>query len=752
MVRSLIMLAAALAVVVQTPDPHLSVIPAPRAVERADGGFVLSSPVRIVTPAGDARFADAAGWLGSFLRDKARLTVAIATVASSPAIAFEAAGTDDRSMPPDAEAYRLTVTPDGIRIRARDAAGAFWAVQTLRQMLPPDVERGAAPAPLRVPAATITDAPRFAWRGALVDVGRHYLPPAFIKRFVDLLALHKMNVLHWHLTEDQGWRLEIQKYPRLTSIGAWRTERDGTRYGGFYTRAQVRDIVEYARERQVTVVPEIEMPGHASAAVVAYPELSCTGETKTVPATWGVFEDVLCPGKEETFRFLEGVLDEVMALFPSKVIHIGGDEVPKAHWKVCPLCRKRIEAEGLKDENELQSYFIRRIGNYVRARGREITGWDEILEGGLPPGTTVQVWRDIEHARTSVRLGARVVASPTSHTYINTSPAGLPLARVLQFDPVPAGLSPDEAARIVGGEATLWSEGIDEANFDAMAFPRLAAFAETLWTGQPRALPEFKARFDGGHAARLRALGVNYGPEDRALVALAPAFDPATSRVSVRLEHNVEPLDFRFTTDGTNPTVRSPIYDGRMSFDASATVTVRPFLAGLPMLQSATLTIDRHLAVGTPVALTVPHSPKYPGTGAFALVDGLRGSVDFHDGTWHGWEGESMEAVVDLGAATAIREIDVGALQAMRSWILLPRRVTIWVSGDAASWREVASLSHDISPEREDPLVHRFRRALPPGSRARYVKVRAENAGPLPAWHPGAGGKAWVFVDEIAIR
>jgi hexosaminidase len=751
-IRSLVFLLAVLAVAAPAPDRGVSVIPQPRYVERADGSFLLASPVRIVAPAGDPRFQDAVAFLRDFLIEKARLSVLQGDRIERGAIVFEAAEAGSPPAVTNAEAYSLAVSPDGIRIRAATAAGAFWAVQTLRQLLPPEVERGAATSPLRVPAVTITDAPRFAWRGALVDVGRHYLPPAFIKRFVDLLALHKMNVLHWHLTEDQGWRLEIKKYPRLTTIGAWRTEADGTRYGGFYTQAQVRDIVEYARRRQVTIVPEIEMPGHASAALVAYPELSCTGETKAVPTTWGVFEDVLCPGKEATFQFLQNVLNEVMALFPSKVIHIGGDEVPKAHWKTCALCQQRMQAEGLRDENELQSYFIRRIGDYVRSQGREITGWDEILEGGLPPGTMVQVWRDIEHARTSVKLGARVVASPTSHTYINTSPAGLPLARVLQFNPVPDGLSADEATRILGGEATLWSEGIDEANFDAMAFPRLAAFAEALWTGQPRSLLEFKASLDGAHSARLRALGVKYGPEDQALVALSLAFDPATSRVSVRTEHHVEPLVFRYTTDGTNPTARSPVYGSASSFGASGTVKVRPFLGGAAMLQSATLTIDRHLAVGKPVSLTVSNSSKYPGTGAFTLTDSLRGSVDFHDGTWQGWEGEDMEAVIDLGAAATIREVEVGALQAMRSWILLPKRVAVWLSDDATSWRQVADLSHAIPLQREDSFVHRFRQTLPSGTRARYVKVRAENAGPLPAWHPGAGEKAWVFVDEIAVR
>ena len=736
------------------PAPNLvaPIVPQPRTVERGEGSFPLTRSVAIGSPAGDVALGQSADALRALLaRNPSLSNDAPPSSTPSPSVVFQRALASEPRLG-NPEAYRLTITPSAITIRASGDAGAFWGLQTLRQLLPPEIERGTARGMLPVPAMIITDEPRFAWRGSMVDVGRHYLPPSLIKRYIDLLAYHKMNVLHWHLTDDQGWRIEITKYPKLTSVGAWRTEADGTRDGGFYTQAQVRDIVDYASRRHVAVVPEIEMPGHASAALTAYPEFSCTGETKVVPTTWGVFEDVFCPGKEETFTFLENVLDEVMAIFPSKVIHIGGDEVPKTRWKACALCQQRMKAESLKNEDELQSYFIRRIGAYVRSKGREITGWDEILEGGLPPGTTVQVWRDVQHSRTAVTLGARVVASPSSHTYINRSPAELPLAQVLRFNPVPDGLTPDEAARIAGGETTLWSEGINEANFEAMAFPRVAAFAEALWSGQQTDWAEFKTRMDSAHYARLDALGVAYGPEDRSLVTLTPAFEPSTGRATVRTEQHVTPLEFRFTTDGSAPTLQSPRYDDAQWFDATGTVRVVPFLKGSPMLSSATLTIERHLAVGKPVTFAIPNSPKYPGTGSFALTDSLRGSVDFHDGTWQGWEGESMEGVIDLGASLALHEVEVGALQAMRSWILLPRRVAIWVSDDRATWRAVGDLSHDIPARRDDAFVHHFRQPLPTGTSAHYVKVRAENAGPLPAWHPGAGGKAWVFVDEIAIR
>jgi hexosaminidase len=743
------MLALLLAPALAGVEQPLPIVPRPQSVGRQAGEYVLRAPVRIAVTGGGADLREVAGFLRDFLAGATGMAVTVGARPAGAAIVIEAG----EPALPGPEAYELAVTPAGIRIRARDAAGAFWGVQTLRQLLPPDLEaRGARIMALPIPTVSIHDAPRFEWRGSLLDVGRHFFPIAFVKRYINLLALHKMNVLHWHLTEDQGWRVEIAKYPRLTEVGAWRTERDGTRHGGFYTKAEVRDIVEYARCRHVMIVPEIEMPGHSTAALVAYPQFSCTGESTAVPTTWGVFADVYCPGKEETFRFLQDVLDEVMDLFPSKTIHIGGDEVPKDHWKACALCQQRMRAEGLKAERELQSYFIRRIDAYVRSKGREITGWDEILEGGLAAGATVQVWRDVAHVKTTTALGNRVVASPTSHAYLDASPASLPLRRVYEFDPVPPGLSPAEAARIRGGEANIWTEGINEANFDQIVFPRLAAMAEALWSRPGGAFDEFRARLDGGHRARLRALGVAFGPDDQALMRMTPFFDPATRRAGLRVERRVDGLVVRQTIDGSAPTPASEAIGEMAMFARPSAYRLQPFLNGKATPTSLTLTVDRHLAVGQSVTLAIPNSPKYTGTGVYTLSDGLRGTTDFHDGLWQGWEGEDMEAVIDLQQSTTIREIEVSTLQAMRSWILLPRRVAIWLSDDGAAWRPAAEMTHDVPQRREDAFVYPFCCTMPANTAARYVKVRATNAGPLPDWHPGAGGKAWVFVDEIVVR
>jgi len=409
-----------------------------------------------------------------------------------------------------AEGYRLDIAPRAIEISALKPAGLFYGIQSICQMM-----RGTE----RIPCARIEDKPRFGWRGLLLDCGRHFMTVDFIKRIIDLLAYHKMNVLHWHLTEDQGWRLEIKRYPRLTEVGAWRLE-NGRRYGGFYTQDEVRDIVAYAKSRFVTVVPEIEMPGHAVAALAAYPEFSCLGKPLAVESSWGIFNDVLCPGKEKTFEFVQNILDEVCELFPSPDIHIGGDECPKFYWQVCPDCQSRIKQEGLKDENELQGYFTKRIDRYMQSRGRRIIGWDEILEGGVSQTAVVQSWRGLEGAVAATRQGNRVICSPWEGTYfycpqvpeevrINFKTLNS-LEKAYTFDPIPQGLTAAQESLIVGGECCLWNEYTQQFEVEPQLFPRLCAFSEALWSPQGgRNFEDFSGRLEK-HLSRLDALAVDY--------------------------------------------------------------------------------------------------------------------------------------------------------------------------------------------------------------------------------------------------
>ncbi len=424
------------------------------------------------------------------------------------------------------EGYELSVNSDQVIIIAPKLVGVFYACQTLLQLLPPAIEskehvQGVA---WTIPQIEIEDKPRFTWRGMHLDVGRHFMPKEFVKKYIDVIARYKMNMFHWHLTEDQGWRIEIKKYPKLTEIGAWRLV-NGEYYGGYYTQSDIREVVEYAHNRFVTIVPEIEMPGHAVAALAAYPELSCTGGPFTVETTWGIFDDVYCAGNENTFEFLENVLSEVIEMFPGSYIHIGGDECPKKRWKTCPKCQTRMTREGLKNEHELQSYFIKRIGKFLLSKNRHLIGWDEILEGGLAPEATVMVWRNISGGIEATRLGHDVVMSPESHCYFDFYQSlnrkkepkaiggDLPLKKVYAFEPIPPALTAEQAKHILGAQGNVWTEYIKTPeHVEYMILPRMCALAEVVWSDKHlRNLEDFLTHLSS-HYARFDALGVNYHP------------------------------------------------------------------------------------------------------------------------------------------------------------------------------------------------------------------------------------------------
>ena len=437
--------------------------------------------------------------------------------------------TEDKTL--GEEAYTLTISKSGIAISASSPAGAFYAKQTLRQMIPAEAITDKKVTAVVLPCCTIKDAPHFAYRGAHLDVCRHFFTVDEVKTYIDILAMHKINRFHWHLTEDQGWRIEIKAYPQLTQVGAYRegtmvgknwNSNDGVRYGGFYTQDEVKEIVQYAADRFITVIPEIEIPGHSLAALAAYPELGCRGDHYEVATTWGVFPEVLCPGKEESFKFWETVLTEVMALFPSKYIHIGGDECPKDEWKKCPLCQKRIKAEGLRNEAELQSYVNRRIESFLNAHGRQIIGWDEILEGGVTPTATIMSWRGTTGGIAAAQAGNKVIMTPNSYCYLDyyqsrdkeNEPLAiggyLPVEQCYSFDPY-NGLTKDQLQYILGVQGNLWTEYI--ATFDYaeyMLLPRISALAEVGWSYGNKDYDDFLRRLN-----HLRtyfdAYGWNYG-------------------------------------------------------------------------------------------------------------------------------------------------------------------------------------------------------------------------------------------------
>ncbi len=508
----------------------IALFPQPQQLEWAAGQFTLDADTRIV--ADDIKLGEL---LADYLRPATGFDLPVDQLGQ------QTVGDNSIQLLPgngDDESYTLDVSPRRIIISAAAAAGFIRGMQTLRQLLPPPI-LGAEPVgrvEWTIPALSITDAPTFGWRGLHLDVGRHLFPVEFIKKFIDLLCFYKFNTFHWHLTDDQGWRIEIKKYPKLTDIGGWRKETpipktwqqyDGQPYGGFYTQDEIREMVAYAAERHITVVPEIELPGHSVAALTAYPELGCVGRDYRVRTSWGIAEDIYCAGKDEVFAFLEDVFTEVLGLFPSKHIHIGGDEAPKSRWKACPDCQARIQAEGLADEDELQSWFVRHIEAWLNARGRQLVGWDEILEGGLAPNATVMSWRGSQGGIEAANAGHDVVMTPNTYCYLDyyqsedtdseppAIPAILPLKQVYQFVVIPEQVAADKAHHILGGQGNIWTEFIPtSSHLEYMAFPRAIAIAEVLWRHpDDRDIEAFEARLKK-HLACLDAMNVNYRPLD----------------------------------------------------------------------------------------------------------------------------------------------------------------------------------------------------------------------------------------------
>ncbi|MHC4924675.1 MAG: family 20 glycosylhydrolase [Planctomycetota bacterium] len=589
----------------------LPLIPAPQQLVRGEGRFVLDEATAIAAEGSSAEaLAHVAELWAVTTRAQTGLTL---PVGASGAIRLSV----DDAIP--AEGYHLAVTREGISVSGGDPAGVFYGLQTLSQMLPVRPTGQS----ISVPAMVIEDAPRFPYRGTMLDVGRHFFGPDFVKGYIDQLARYKINRFHWHLTEDQGWRIQIDAYPRLTEVGSQRAETmvernfdpyvgDGTPYGGFYTKDEIRDIVAYAEERFITIVPEIEMPGHSVAALAAYPEFACTEGPFEVSTVWGVKEDIYCP-TEETFAFLETVLTEVMALFPGEYIHIGGDEAPKARWEESEIAQAVMAREGLADEHELQSWFIRRIESFLNDNGRRLIGWDEILEGGLAPNATVMSWRGMDGGIAAAQQGHDVVMTPTSHLYFDyyqgdpeQEPLAiggfLPLERVYGFEPIPGALSTEESRHILGTQANVWTEYIaTEAHAEYMTFPRLLALSEVAWS-QPevRSYPRFQAGLPW-HLERFDVLGVEYRIPDVGGLE--------RDRIVLRDEIEVDLIasshgSIRYTLDGSEPGASSPLYVDPVKLrlrDGPSSLTARMVLPDgrLGPVRSATFT----QAVPRPAAL-----------------------------------------------------------------------------------------------------------------------------------------------------
>jgi hexosaminidase len=740
------------------------IIPQPVSLIEMQGEFKITGDTKILLASADEGLKTAAAHLASLLIKATGTTIApMEGEAGKDAFIFQL----DPSIAHE-EGYSLIVTPDEVTVKAKTGAGAFYAIQTLRQLMPVEAESGKT-ASLSIPCVEITDAPRYTHRGMMLDVGRHFFGVNDVKRYIDLMALHKMNRFHWHLTEDQGWRLEIKKYPKLQTVAACRKETlvghyndtpqkyDGKQYCGFYTQDEAREIVKYAAERFITVIPEIEMPGHALAAIAAYPELGCTGKPAEVATIWGVKDNVFCPN-EATFKFLEDVLTEVMDIFPSKYIHIGGDECPKTMWEQSAFCQNLIKQNNLKDEHGLQSYFIQRMEKFLNAKGRRIIGWDEILEGGLAPNATVMSWRGTEGGIAAAKQNHDVIMTPTDYCYLDyyqsqdpNEPLAiggyLPLDKVYSYNPDPADLTPEQQKHILGVQANLWTEYIsDFAKLTYMAYPRACAIAEIAWSPQAsRNYDGFVGRL-GYHLERLKTMVVNtanktYDVKTNVIVAEGKG-------IRVALSPKMEGIQIRYSLDGNDISPSSALYSQHIKIEKDCILRAQSFENGQQVGTGAELRFRMHKAAGKAITLTNMPAEKYSGNGPSSLINGVHGPTDRYDGTeWLGFEGKDFEAVIDLGAVTELNAVTVRFFNGPGQWVYLPKSYAVAISANGQQYQALGSIE---SISAGDSKVTDVQFPLNQ-QKARYVKVMAKRYGVIPAGQQGEGHEAWLFVDEVVV-
>ena len=746
-------------------ENDINIVPKPLEMKLNQGAFRFTKDTKLVAANDQTqvfevlqnKFVSAAGWN-------------LGVVNTAPSSNFVQLSTDV-SLPE--EAYNLKVTENQVIIYASGHNGFLYGLETIRQLLPVAIESKNVVSNMNwdIPNVEIKDSPRFKWRGFMLDVSRHFFDKDYVMETIDQLALLKMNTLHLHLVDDQGWRIEIKKYPKLTEVGGFRVDQEDkpwnarptpelgkeTTYGGFYTQEDIKEIVAYAESRGITVVPEIEMPAHVMSAIAAYPELSCFQKPIMVPSggVWPITE-IYCPGKETTFEFLENVLLEVMELFPSRYIHVGGDEATKTNWEKCPDCKKRIQEEGLETVEELQSYFIRRMERFLSSKGRTLLGWDEILEGGLAPGATVMSWRGVKGGLEASEAGHDVVMTPNSHCYFDyyqgdqdAEPlawgGNLPLSKVYQFDPVVDGMSEEQAKHVLGGQANLWTEYVPtKAQAEYMTYPRLAALAEAVWSSKDnRNWDDFSNRVSSLFQ-RYGIMGVNYA-KSAYQVTTETSVNTENGVISIALKSEFPQADIRFSLDGSDITSASKKYSAPVDIDRTTNIKAQVFKDGEPVGAIFEKTIKYHKAVGKPVTYINKYHDSYKGAEDLGMVNVVRGSKNFHDGQWQGWLDNDMELVIDLESPTELEKISVGALENQGSGIYFPIQVEVFLSDDGKTFRSAGSVKREYAAnngsELKDFVIQIGKQT------ARYIKVKATNLGTAPT-----GGGSWMFIDEVVVE
>jgi hexosaminidase len=747
---------------------QVSIIPQPVSLSVQDGHFIIDRNTAIVFNSKESELRHAADFLNAFIKNISGDVLSINTK-KNKSIVLEIKKTATIGD----EGYLMDVTPSTIKITANTKTGIVYGMQSLFQTLP-QIRTNAA---LEVPCMKILDYPRFKWRGMHLDVCRHFFQPEMVKEYIDLMAAYKFNTFHWHLTDDQGWRIEIKKYPKLTSVGAWRADRTGlswsecqptqpgeaSTYGGYYTQQQIRDIVAYAKERDITIVPEIEMPGHSAAAIASYPWLSCTQQPQST-ITGGVYpsgvQSVYDASNDSVFTFLENVLTEVMQLFPSKYIHVGGDEVDKTPWKNDLRCQALMKKLGYTSEDQLQSYFIGRIEKFLIAHHRKLIGWDEILEGGLAPEATVMSWRGEDGGIKAAQMHHDVVMTPGTPLYFDhyqAGPAGEPeaiggfnsLKMVYDYNPVPKELDSTEAKYVLGAQANVWTEFIPTVQqVEYMVLPRMLALSEVVWTPkEDKNYDDFYRRLQSQFKA-FGEKGLNYCPGNFT-VAIKPI--SRDGKLFATLSSEIPGSPIYYTTDGSDPDVTSNQYETPFPIDASVSIKAVVVKNGRVMgVKPAEQNFVMHKAVGKNVTYAYPESKYYMADGPNTLTDGVRGTDDVSH-YWHGFDGDDLIATIDMGSETDVQKITIGCLQHYKDWIFLPQSVTYSVSNDGKNFTDVGTIKNTISPDETGFIIKDFMLNFPV-QKARYIRVSAKNLGVCPKGHPGEGQSAWLFADEIIVQ
>ena len=762
----LLALAAACSSVQQSADYR--VVPLPNEITPMEGkAFTLDNQVKILYPEGDADMQRNAGFLAGYVLESTGKTLAVEAGATGSHAIVLRLGLQTENP----EAYLLEVNEDQVTITGSSAAGVFYGIQTLRKSLPV-----AKDAQVVLPPVRVNDAPRFAYRGMMLDVCRHFFSLDSVKRYIDMLALHNINRFHWHLTDDQGWRIEIKKYPQLTQIGSQRKETvigrnsgkyDGIPYGGYYTQEEAREIVAYAKDRYITVIPEFEMPGHMQGVLAAFPELGCTGGPYDVWTQWGVSEDVICAGNDKSLELIKDVLAELIEIFPSEYIHVGGDECPKTRWEKCPKCQAKIRQLGLKDDKEhtaeqrLQSYIITEAEKFLNAHGRKIIGWDEILEGGVAPNATVMAWRGAGEGVKAAKMRHDVIMVPTTYFYfdyyqtniLDEEPLAIggyvPIEKVYSFEPYQKELTAEENKHIIGLQANLWTEYITSfRHVEYMVLPRMAALSEIQWTQ-----PQFKDY--GDFLERMPKMfdiydiyGYNYA---RHLFDVKANFlpDTAAGTLTVTLS-TLDGANIHYTLDGTKPSANSPKYTGLLTLKENCTfkaAAIRP--AGSSRVYTAEINLNK--ASLKPIALLQPLKAPYIFNGALNLVDGLTGDANYKTGRWIAFYGNDMEAVIDFKQPTEISSVEIHTCVEKGDWVFDARGFSVAVSDDGKNFTAVASEDYPVATPDSPNGVLAHKLTFEPRN-ARYLKVVALSERRIPDWHTGKGYTGFLFVDEIVVE